>query len=275
MIDCGLIVSDFDGTLIDDNQKILPQVKSAIDEYVAAGGIFAVCTGRMMNSIMPRVKELGLKGLVIAYQGTKIADIETGKIIKDGGMEFESVAEICRFIEELGYFVNAYCGDVMYTDIPKDNIHLQTYERIVGIDSVSINGKISDFVLKNKLKCQKIACLVAENERIKLYSALNEKYGKKFDVTCSAKVLVEVSPLGDNKGEAIKFLAEHYNVPISKSVAIGDNLNDLSMILAAGVGCAVGNAEEELKSNANYVCKKTNNQGAVAEVIKKFGYRQN
>lgn len=39
-----LIVSDFDGTLIDDNQQIPQSVRSAINEYVGAGGIFAVCT---------------------------------------------------------------------------------------------------------------------------------------------------------------------------------------------------------------------------------------
>lgn len=81
-INYGLIVSDFDGTLIDDNQQILPEVREAIEKYIAAGGVFAVCTGRMLSSILPRVRELGLKGLVIAYQGTVIADIETGKLLK-------------------------------------------------------------------------------------------------------------------------------------------------------------------------------------------------
>ena len=90
-------------------------------------------------------------------------------------------------------------------------------------------------------------------------------------MTCSATVLVEVSPLGDNKGETLKFLAEHYGIPIEKTVAVGDNLNDLPMILAAGIGCAVGNAAEELKAAADFV-SASNNEGAVAQIIKKFGF---
>lgn len=270
-INCGLIVSDFDGTLIDDCQRILPEVKNAIDEYIAAGGIFAVCTGRMLRSILPQVRSLGLKGLVIAYQGTVIADIESGKIIKNGGMEYGDVAQICKIIEDAGMAVNVYCDGELYTDIPKDNIYLKRYEEIVKIDAISVSGKISDFVLKNKLHCQKVASLVKEEDRNNLYNLLKKSLGDRFDVTCSAKVLVEVSPFGDNKGEALKFLADHYKIPMEKTVAIGDNLNDLSMIEVAGYGCAVGNAEKELKAAAKYV-SVTNNEGAVAEIIKKFGF---
>ncbi len=270
-INYGLIVSDFDGTLIDDNQNVPPHVKEAIDEYVSAGGIFAVITGRMPCCILPQVRELGLKGLVIAYQGTVIADIESGEIIKTGGMGYEETAEICRNIEELGFPINVYSSDDMYTDIPLDNEYLKRYEQIVRVKAKGVEGKISDFVLQNRLNCQKVACLVKKEDRNRLYSALLERLGDRFDITCSAPVLVEVSPLSDNKGEALKFLAKHYGIPIEKTVACGDNLNDLSMIKAAGIGCAVGNGEEELKSAADFVAV-TNNEGAVAQIIKKFGF---
>ena len=270
-INYGLIVSDFDGTLIDDNQQILPKVRTAIKDYVACGGIFAVCTGRMTCCILPRVRELGLKGLVVAYQGTVISDIESGKIIKYGGIGSEGIAEICRNIKDLGYPVNVYRGDDLYTDIPKDNEYLQQYERIVGIDAKYVDGDIVDFVLENDLFCQKVAILIAHSEQEAVYSELQRRLGDKYDVTCSAKVLIEVSPLGDNKGEAVKFLAEKFGIPIEKTVAVGDNLNDLSMIKVAGVGVAVGNAADALKSAADFV-SASNNNGAIAQIIEKFGF---
>lgn len=269
-INCGLIVSDFDGTLIDDNQQILPEVKSAINDYVAAGGIFAVCTGRMLSSILPQVQALGLKGLVIAYQGSVIADIETGNIIKSNGMKYDDVVEICKDIEELGFGINVYCDEKIYTNYPPDNVYLQKYERIIGVKAVHITGRVSDYVAKNKMFCQKVLSIVSDSERDGLYAELKRRLGDRFDVTCSATVLVEVSPLGDNKGEALKFLANHYNVPIEKTVAAGDNLNDLSMIQAAGIGCAVGNATTTLKEAADFI-SVSNNDGAIAQIIKKFG----
>ncbi len=270
-LNCKLIVSDFDGTLIDDNQQIPSAVKSAINGYVENGGIFAVCTGRMLCSILPRVRELGLEGLVIAYQGSVIADIESGKIIKRSGMPYESMVEICRTLEELNRPVNIYADNDLYTDIPKDNEFLQLYERIVGVEAEFIDGKISDFVEKKKLFCQKAAVLVNKNERDGLYNELQKRLGGKFDVTCSASVLVEISPITDNKGEALKFLAEHYNIPIEKTVAAGDNLNDLPMIKVAGVGVAVDNADRRLKAEADFV-SVSNNEGALAQIIEKFGF---
>lgn len=270
-INYKLIVSDFDGTLIDDNQCVLPQVRAAIDEYVACGGIFAVCTGRMLRSILPQVRMLGLKGLVIAYQGTVIAEIESGKIIKFGGIDCEGAAEICKTLEELKESINLYADDVLYTDIPKDNKYLQLYERIVNVQANHVNGLISDFIMKNKLFCQKVAVLVMPERQEELFNKLNTKLGKKYDVTCSATSLIEISPLADNKGEALKYLARHFGIPLEKSVAVGDNLNDLSMIEAAGVGVAVGNATQKLKDKADFV-SDTNNQGAVAQIIKKYGF---
>lgn len=269
-INYELIISDFDGTLITDEQKILPEVKEAIDEYISRGGIFAVCTGRMLKSILPRVRSLGLKGIVVAYQGTVIAEIESGKILKNGGMNCDDVYGICRVIEELDNNINVYSGNNLYTDLPSDNQYLIKYEKITGVSATSVEGKISDFVKQNKLFCEKVACLVSPENREKLYSDLKSRLGDKFDVTCSASVLVEISPLNDNKGEALKFLADYYSVPYSKTVAIGDNLNDIPMIKAAGLGCAVGNAPSTVKEVADYI-SVTNNDGAVAQIIKKFG----
>lgn len=270
-INYKLIVSDCDGTLLTSGQVIPEEVKAAINEYVSAGGIFAVCTGRMLKSILPRVKELGLKGLVVAYQGTVIADIESGKIIKKGYINYSDVAEICAAIESCGQNMNVYSDEVFYTDLPKDNEGLRRYKEITGVQGESICGAMSQFVLNNKLDCQKVTSLVLPKDRDGLYKFLLDRFKNKFDVTCSAKELVEVSPLSDNKGVALKYIADYFNIPLSSTVAIGDNLNDLSMVKQAAVGVAVGNAVEGLKEAADVVTV-TNNEGAVAKIIAKYGF---
>ncbi|MDE5721359.1 MAG: Cof-type HAD-IIB family hydrolase [Clostridia bacterium] len=264
-----LIVSDCDGTLLNDKNRIPENVQAAINEYVTAGGIFAVCTGRMLRSILPCVRGLGLKGLVAAYQGTVIADIVSGKIIRCGGISFEDAAEICKYLESIKANINVYSDEVLYTNINKNEKHLKLYEEITGVDAISVKS-IKDMVLKNGKDCQKIACLVLPEERAELYNKIKSRFGDRFDVTCSAKVLVEISPYGSTKGEALKYLINHYGVDNKRSIAIGDNLNDMSMVEAAGLGVAVGNAVEELKEIADFI-SVTNNDGAVAQIIEKFG----
>lgn len=90
-------------------------------------------------------------------------------------------------------------------------------------------------------------------------------------MTCSATVLIEISPISDNKGEAVKYLANHYGIPIEKTIAMGDNLNDLPMVKIAGLGVAVANATEKLKQAADFI-SVSNNDGAVAQIIEKFGF---
>ncbi len=270
-INCGLIVSDFDSTLTTDEHTVPENVKRAISEYVAAGGIFAVCTGRMLRSILPEVRSLGLKGVVVAYQGTVIADIESGQLIKKGGFTAAEAREICLALEQLNAYINVYADERLYTNIPRNNKYLKLYEDITKVEAECVLSPLSEFVYKNDLFCQKTASLVSPRERKNLYEKLNEKLGGKYDVTCSADVLVEVSPKADNKGSALEFLAKHYGVPLEKTVAVGDNLNDISMIKAAKTGVAVGNAVPELKAAADFV-SVTNNEGALAQIIEKFGF---
>ena len=266
-LNCKLIVSDFDGTLANSRNEVPGEVVKAVREYVENGGIFAVCTGRILPSILPRVREIGLKGLVIA-------DIESGKIIKNVGFNEGEAAEICAFLEELQTNVHLYFTDGFYSDLPAGEEHLKLYEDITKVTACHSDKPLSEVAAGSVGACfNKVATLCHPERQAELYEKIKRKFGGRFDVTCSAKVLIEVSPLGETKGAAVKFLSEHYGVPIEKCCAVGDNLNDLSMIEAAGVGVAVGNAVQELKAQADFVTV-TNNEGAIARVIEKFGYEE-
>lgn len=268
---CKLIVSDFDGTLANSQNEVTDEVKSAINGYVSDGGIFAVCTGRILPSILPRVRQMGLKGLVIACQGSVIADIESGKVIRNVGFKGGETAEICAFFEGLGINVQAYFLDGFYSDLPDGEKHLKLYEDIIGVKARHTGVPLSRLTSAEGVSFNKVATLCRPDEQEELFEKITAKFGARFDVTCSAKVLIEVSPKGETKGAAVKFLSARYGVPIEKCCAVGDHLNDLSMIEAAGVGVAVGNAVEGLKAAADYVTV-TNDEGAVARVIEKFGY---
>lgn len=267
-----LIVSDFDGTLLNSKHTVSERVRRAIDEYVSCGGIFAVCTGRMLCSILPCVRELGLKGIVAACQGSVIADVESGAILRQNSLSCGDSTEICAFAEKHGFASNTYCGELLYTSVPADDKILTVYESVTGVKSINVSGAMSEFVTANNLACNKITFLVYPDERQRLYTLLQTHFSGRFDVTCSSSHLVEVSPKGDNKGVALKYIAERFGIDMSSTVAVGDNLNDLSMIEAASIGVAIGNAVDELKAAADYV-SASNDCDGVAEIIEKFGFR--
>ena len=72
-----------------------------------------------------------------------------------------------------------------------------------------------------------------------------------------------------SKDNAVKFLIEMYKIDKENIIAIGDNYNDKGMIQFAGLGIAMGNAPEEIKSAADYVTDTNNNDG-VAKALHNF-----
>ncbi len=272
-INYPLIISDFDGTLANDNHEISAAVRSAISAYVESGGVFAVITGRMTSSILPQVRSLGLKGLVAGYQGTVIADIESGKLLRCSGLSYSEAIEICTEVNKIGGKCNLYCDETLYSERAEDDELLKLYVEVTKAKTVSLKTSAIEFLNEKKPFCQKITALVMPEDRDSVYKTLSEKLGDKYDITYSAVVLVEISPKDDNKGEALKFIAEKYNIPIERTVAVGDSLNDLPMIKVAGVGIATANAEEILKKAADYTTV-SNNDGAVAAVIAEYGFEK-
>ena len=91
-----------------------------------------------------------------------------------------------------------------------------------------------------------------------------------MDMYFSSREYLEIVPKGVNKGAGMIKFCELMGIPLSCTIAAGDENNDISMIRAAEVGCAVANGLDQVKAEADYVTSRDNNQGAVAEIIERF-----
>ncbi len=224
-INYPLIVSDFDQTLTNTSEYVPPRVVDAIHEYTRCGGKFAVCTGRMVRSIYPRLQEIGLEGIFVAYQGAAVVDMESGRRLRYNGMSVEDSAYICETLEREGVTFNVYCDENLYTNLEADDPLIIRYETLTGVAAEHIDN-LSAFVREKRMECQKITCLVDDNEREKLLLKVKALFEPKMDVTSSAGCLVEISDPRDNKAEGLKFIADYYGVPMERTVAVGDNRID-------------------------------------------------
>lgn len=88
-----------------------------------------------------------------------------------------------------------------------------------------------------------------------------------FNVEVEPQFLEEVALKLASKGQALKRLAKQLNIPLEETAAVGDSLNDKSMLEAAGKGVAMGNAREDIKSIADAVTL-TNDEHGVAHMMK-------
>ena len=271
-INYGLIVSDFDGTLVRHDGTIPEENKRAIAQYVTDGGAFAISTGRLHYGILDRARELGLKGLVACCQGALIVDIESGKPVQDHMIPHETTLAICRKMEELGMYYQVYDFENFYANNTSDALHL--YENAVRKKAICITDQpLSKFVEEKKMSTYKVLAMVDPKDNERLYQEIDKTCFKGCALTKSAPYLIEVINAKSSKGTAVEFLANYYGVPLEKTIAVGDQWNDLPMIEKAGLGIAVQNADQKLKERA-VVCSLTNEQGAIAEVIEKYGYTE-
>ena len=270
-INYPLIISDFDGTLVNDDGTISEKNKNAIAQYVAAGGTFAISTGRLPSGILERAKELGLKGTVCCCQGAIILDIESKDVIMEGRLSLESTIAACKKMEALGLHIHAYDLWDFYANM--DDEPLKMYEHLVKTKAkLVLDQPLSQFIQEKKLRAYKLLAMVEPQRNDAVLKILSEEAFDGCDVTKSASFLVEVVNNRYSKGTAVEFLAKHYGVPIEKVIAVGDQINDMPMIEKAGLGIAVQNADEVLKVKADYVCEQTNEESAIASIIEKFGF---
>ena len=76
-------------------------------------------------------------------------------------------------------------------------------------------------------------------------------------------------PKGIGKGESLLEIAKYYDIPIEDTIAFGDEENDLTMIEAAGIGVAMGNAIDLVKEAADYITL-SNDEDGIADYLEKF-----
>ena len=111
---------------------------------------------------------------------------------------------------------------------------------------------------------------VADPEQIPAMSpVLNARFAGQADVVQSHARFIEVVPKGVDKGTALAWLAQHFDIPQSEVLAAGDQGNDLAMVEWAGTGVAIGNAIPAVKEAATWIAPPVTEDGAVA-ILERF-----
>lgn len=267
-----MIFLDMDGTLLDD-QKNLPKVnREAIDAALAMGHKVLICTGRPLCSA---IKLLPLFGLdkpgcyAITFNGGLIYDAGAKKAIYKKTLPLDQV----KYVFDQAY---AYGGIHIqtYTDegfiCEYDTKESQDYERITKTDRKVVKDIFEE--LDGQEPCKALAIAFGcERKRIEGFrEAMMEWAEGKMDIFFSSYEYLEFVPAGINKGNSIRWMCEFLNISMENTIAVGDAENDITMIKTAAVGAVMKNADDDIKQYGNYITEKNNNEGGVAEVIKKF-----
>lgn len=261
-----MVFSDMDGTLLRNGTEISVENLTAIRKAVDKGVEFVLCTGRGVFGVERYLEELGLlgrKSYAICQNGATVYDLQTMQPAIRRSFPPEWFAEIAKAARELGLELYYYDDRRFMTERPTKQV--QKYCKVMRTEMG---------ILENPLDYDgEFTKCLASGPRDKLTQLLEQVrpfLDDRLDTFFSSEIYLEFVRQGVNKGNALADTAEKAGVPLSEVIAIGDSDNDRSMILRAGLGVAVQNAEKDVKAIADYITERNCEQNAVAEVIEKF-----
>jgi Cof subfamily protein (haloacid dehalogenase superfamily) len=258
-----LIAIDVDDTLLTDNLTVTEGTKRAMEAAIAQGVTVTLATGRMFASAQKIAKQIELNVPIITYQGALVKTLLDGQVLYERNVPVDAAKELHAYVEANGLHLQLYVNDELYGT--EDNDKIKAYSKLSNIPykiEPDFN-KLLDFPMNKMLIIDDPAKLDIIAEELKLL------IGDRVHITKSKAHYLEFMHKEGTKGHALRFMAEHLGCSMDQTIALGDAWNDNEMILAAGLGVAMGNAIQSLKDIADYVTLSNNEEG-VRHVIEKF-----
>lgn len=261
-----MVVSDMDDTLLRDDFTISSETKETIIKAQERGIKFVLCTGRPTYATKKYAEELLLHkfgSYIISYNGAVITDMKTCKEIYKKVIPNRDLIKLSRVCNHIHLDMHTYINDEIVT--AKINKFTEIDREITGMPIRVIKSyyeEIKEDVVK--------VLMLQEPEYLKVIeSDLKKIYKDKFSITISKPYFLDFMPLGVNKGDSLKKLADMLNIKPEEIIAIGDSYNDKEMLKFAGMSVCVENAYEEIKKEAKFITA-SNNEDGVKKVIEKF-----
>lgn len=260
-----LVAIDLDDTLLDSGLKISEKCNEAINQVRERGVLVTLATGRMFRSALPYASELKMDIPLITYQGALVKNSLSREILYYKPVPRDRGTEIMEFFKSAGVHFQSYFGDQLCMEALSPEGRY--YAALAGINPLIVEDLIAASREQEALKI--LAVCYDENLILRMESELKRSYGESLNITRSKPIFLEVMNDEANKGEALKVVADHYDIKREEVLALGDSYNDLAMIEWAGTGVAMGNARDAVKQAADFVTLSNEEEG-VAEALHRF-----
>lgn len=270
-----LLALDVDGTLLDPTGNMRPAVQQAVMAVQQRGVHVVLCTGRRFRTALPLAQALKLEAPLIVHNGALVKMPSTGETLYQTYMPMAMYQQAIGHLRQLGspmVYVDAFPEHVDIFTEPierahpfqqaylQDNLaHCRFVETVntlptYGVVMMSIMGDGSHFqALRRQLETQ----LGAQG---RVHLLINKNY---------QGYILEILQASASKWQGLQQVATHEGIAAEAIVAIGDDENDLDMIRHAGLGIAMGNAKEAVKTAADHITGSNAEDGLI-QAIERF-----
>lgn len=252
-----LILLDIDGTIVDNDKKIIhPSTIKALELLKQNNHELVIASGRAYFMLYSIQEIMHLINHYILINGQHI--ISRNSTIYEDTINFFSLEKLIRNLNEKNI---TYGFESAYKEaISEINSRVTQAFTDLNLNLPPVNG---EFYKEQKVHQMWCFCDEKDIEELK-------KDNPEFDFVRWTTVGCDIIKKGQSKGKGLKFLIEELGMDIEDVIAIGDGDNDIEMVKMAGLGIAMGNATEKLKAVSDYVTDHISNDGFY-KAFKYFG----
>lgn len=261
-----LIAMDLDGTLNNDQKIITEKTKAALMAAQEKGIRLALASARPSPGLFKERDILRLQdhnGILMSYNGGRIVDAATGKVLFETSMDLEETRQVLRQLEKLP--VTPILDDGVQFYVTDKNGFKVEYECKNNNMVCWEVGNLADFLTFAPIK---ILMSVEPSELKAVQQQIAAFLPESLTVVQTAAFYLEVIPRVINKGQGIRDICGVLGIDPSQVISFGDAENDIPMLKAAGMGVAMGNASEAVKAAADMVTLSNNEDGIAAALEK-------
>jgi Cof subfamily protein (haloacid dehalogenase superfamily) len=259
-----LVAIDVDGTLLDSSHQLRSAVRDSLEELAISSAKVVLATARGPQALGLIVRQLRFSPLLICFSGGWIGELDSQSLLPTNVLLDKRLTRSAARV-----IVRAALAHKL-----EPNIYTPTEWRVrtltpeINAESVIVESSplITPTLLGKNEKPSKIMLVAGNDEQIKQLTIIANLIKPLSTTTFSKPDYLEIIPMGVNKAKALAHVAQALGLELSRVAAIGDGLNDLEMLKEVGLGIAMGNAAEPVKSVAKWVTG-TNNEEGVAQAV--------
>lgn len=285
-----LVAIDLDGTLLDPYGQITERSKIAIQNAIDKGTKVVLASGRGVISVRNFANEVGTNEYAICGNGAIVYDFKEESIIYNKFLSKKKVLQLIKICEENSIYYSIYTKNSIITKSLNYNVLFYHQENASKPDGKKTNICITEDVYQyvlNKKESDYTKITICDDNNIIFNSIIRTLRAVKgidvLDVGHMSRKLMklgteihsieyfytEITNENTDKWNALEFLIQKMGIDKEEVIAIGDNINDKTMIENAGLGVAMANSAPYIQKMADIVTE-SNNEDGVAKVIEKY-----
>jgi len=258
MKDIKLIISDLDGTLLYDEERVEDRIINAITEVRKKGILFGIATARVLEGIEECAEAWGISHLCDVYigaNGSQIIDKTKGTRVVTHKLTGEECHEIFNHFKDLNVNFHVFSNGFSYSY--KEDRHSKYFAQTTGFKGRQLDPVIlfTEPQMKIIITTETAEYMDVVIEHAK--SLRNEKYKG----VSTWETDLEYYPSSVSKANGIKEILKNHEFSMQNILAFGDADNDVEMLKESGMGVCVGNGTSEAKLAADYVIDSNSSDG--------------